>query len=82
MTVLNPSPNSTSIQPWWKSLWRHHSPNRWKHTLWLVRHDRLLTNEMKLRRHLSSEATCTLCDHPCETTIHALRDCYRAQRIW
>ncbi|CAN1215672.1 Putative ribonuclease H protein At1g65750 [Linum perenne] len=35
----------------WKHIWRWQGPSRIKHFLWLAAHNRLLSNEERLRRH-------------------------------
>jgi hypothetical protein len=42
----------------WRKLWKLKGPSRWKHLLWLVRHDRVLTNAMKMRRQLIDDPAC------------------------
>lgn len=49
--------------------------------LWLLKHDRLLTNFRKSKKGLGV-ACCLLCGNVCETMSHALRDCTKCFPIW
>lgn len=49
--------------------------------MWLVKHDRLLTNFSRSRKGLG-HASFKLYGNACETTMHALRDCAKAIHIW
>ncbi|PKI62441.1 hypothetical protein CRG98_017247 [Punica granatum] len=66
----------------WKSIWSCRGPQRVRTFLWLAAHARLLTNEHRARRQLTSSALCEGCSCGQETTLHALRDCSRAQAVW
>ncbi|CAN1121084.1 Putative ribonuclease H protein At1g65750 [Linum perenne] len=57
-------------------------PNRIKHFLWLVAHDRLLTNEERWKRTWTEDGSCSRCGHPQETVLHVLRDCSAAVNTW
>ncbi|CAL1381633.1 unnamed protein product [Linum trigynum] len=69
-------------QPHWKRLWKWTGPNRIKHFLWLVFHDRLMTNAERERRKLTNDDTCSLCKSGPETTEHILRLCPSSQQVW
>ncbi|KAI5389638.1 hypothetical protein KIW84_075073 [Lathyrus oleraceus] len=49
--------------------------------MWLLKHDRLLTNHNKSRRGFSA-TTCNLCGHANESTLHVFRECPRALEVW
>ncbi|KAL3533888.1 hypothetical protein ACH5RR_007409 [Cinchona calisaya] len=57
------------------SIWKGKGPNRANYLIWLVRHDKLMTSNLKLRMNLVQEDACPICQHTSETTIHAIRDC-------
>ncbi|CAN1787165.1 Putative ribonuclease H protein At1g65750 [Linum perenne] len=42
----------------WKTIWRWAGPSRVRHFLWLVAHDRILTNVERRRRHLTDTNEC------------------------
>ncbi|CAN1792988.1 Putative ribonuclease H protein At1g65750 [Linum perenne] len=53
-----------------------------KHFLWLVAHDRLLTNEERRKRTWTEDGSCSRCGHPQETVLHVLRDCSAVVNTW
>ncbi|CAN1186551.1 Putative ribonuclease H protein At1g65750 [Linum perenne] len=66
----------------WRTIWRWNGPNRVKHFLWLVAHNRILTNAERQRRHLVDVATCQRCRGGFEDTLHVVRDCQLAREVW
>ncbi|CAN0874990.1 Putative ribonuclease H protein At1g65750 [Linum grandiflorum] len=66
----------------WKGVWRWSGPNKIRHFLWLVSHNRLLTNEERCRRHLTTQVLCSFCSSHTESCIHILRDCTFARQFW
>lgn len=65
----------------WKVIWHLKVPERVKSFVWLMKHDRLLTNLNKSKRGLGT-AACSLCGHANESTLHAFRDCPRVMEVW
>ncbi|XP_072064218.1 uncharacterized protein [Arachis hypogaea] len=65
-----------------KLIWRWKGPERIRYFLWLVAHDAILTNAERIRRHMSQNAACPICQHRDETTMHVLHDCYFARATW
>ncbi|KAL2941204.1 hypothetical protein RDABS01_029554, partial [Bienertia sinuspersici] len=66
----------------WEWVWSAPAQNRVKFFLWLVMHDRILSNENRVKRGLSDDRSCPLCHHGYETTLHLLRDYDAAKQIW
>ncbi|GLT29235.1 hypothetical protein SLA2020_041140 [Shorea laevis] len=66
----------------WRWIWKLQCAERIRIFIWLVIHGRLLTNSIRVARHMSSSFTCPRCNLSDETPIHLLRDCYYAQIIW
>ncbi|CAL1382373.1 unnamed protein product [Linum trigynum] len=66
----------------WKRLWKWTGPNCIKHFLWLVFHDRLMTNVQRKRRRLTTDDTCPMCKRGPETTEHILRQCPSSLQVW
>ncbi|CAI0429938.1 unnamed protein product [Linum tenue] len=66
----------------WKKLWKWKGPSRTKHFLWLVMHDRLLTNKERVRRKMTADGNCSHCKDVEETTEHILRKCSKTAAIW
>ncbi|CAN1189170.1 Putative ribonuclease H protein At1g65750, partial [Linum perenne] len=50
--------------------------------LWLVAHNRLLTNSERRRRHLAEIGSCQVCPGQEESILHVLRDCPLASATW
>ncbi|CAI0546516.1 unnamed protein product [Linum tenue] len=69
-------------QPIWKSVWRTPTLQRIRAFLWLLNHNRLLTNAERGRRHLTTNTDCKICGDGPETTLHVLRDCPYARATW
>ncbi|CAN1825871.1 Putative ribonuclease H protein At1g65750, partial [Linum perenne] len=71
-----------SEQGIWKTIWRWTGPNRIRHFIWLVAHDRILTNAERRRRHLTDIDDCQRCRGGTEDTLHVIRDCKVAKEVW
>ncbi|CAN1745190.1 Putative ribonuclease H protein At1g65750 [Linum perenne] len=69
-------------QDMWKQIWGWRGPNRIRCFLWLAIQEKLLTNSSRVRRNLTRDATCTLCQDPDESAAHILRDCSFAAEAW
>ncbi|CAN1819277.1 Putative ribonuclease H protein At1g65750 [Linum perenne] len=74
--------NNDSNPTLWKRIWKWQGPNRIKHFLWLVAHNRLLTNSEWKRRHMTDNDCCRLCQSSTSTSLHVFRDCLLAKRFW
>ncbi|CAN1181654.1 Putative ribonuclease H protein At1g65750, partial [Linum perenne] len=79
--ILHSQPNVLSYDSW-MSVWRWRGPNRIRHFLWLAIQSKLLTNLERTRRHMSTSASCSHCQHPEESVSHVLRDCPFAADVW
>ncbi|XP_050229329.1 uncharacterized protein LOC126678474 [Mercurialis annua] len=66
----------------WSFVWNWPGPERVRFFLWLVAHDRLLTNHERRRRHLTEEGMCPRCKIEDESICHLLRDCCFSKLIW
>ncbi|CAL1398112.1 unnamed protein product [Linum trigynum] len=73
--------NPTS-PPKWKEIWKWKGPNRIVHFLWLVAHDRLLTNVERKRRKLTTDDRCCFCNAGPENAEHVVKNCPRAKQVW
>ncbi|XP_024158077.2 uncharacterized protein LOC112165700 [Rosa chinensis] len=72
-----------SVQnPQWKTLWKLNCPPKLMTFIWTVFHRKLLTNMQRVRRGLTTCATCPLCLSADESLIHLFRDCPRSSAIW
>ncbi|QHO10708.1 Putative ribonuclease H protein [Arachis hypogaea] len=50
--------------------------------LWLVTYDAILTNSERKRCHLTMDDCCFRCRNSTETTLHVLRDCFFAKKVF
>ncbi|CAN1173011.1 Putative ribonuclease H protein At1g65750 [Linum perenne] len=66
----------------WELVWKWSGPSRVQYFLWLVAHEKLLTNLERKRRHLSADATCSRCTGNEESVLHVVRDCTFAGQVW
>ncbi|XP_058759648.1 uncharacterized protein LOC131632954 [Vicia villosa] len=75
------SANDTVMCKTWKTIWKLQVQERVRCFIWLINHERLLTN---FRMHTLglSNGECHLCGQVCETELHILRDCKFASRVW
>ncbi|CAN1129315.1 Putative ribonuclease H protein At1g65750 [Linum perenne] len=65
----------------WDLVWKWSGPSRVQHFLWLVAHEKLLTNLERKRLHIAAEASCRRCAGRDESNLHVLRDCDFASRV-
>lgn len=54
----------------WNSIWKLKIPNRIKTYIWLVRHDKILTNSNRCRRGMSGNDRCWNCANTAEDADH------------
>ncbi|CAN1799141.1 Putative ribonuclease H protein At1g65750 [Linum perenne] len=73
---------SAALDPIWRLIWRWKGPQRIRQFLWLVAHNRLLTNSERHRRHLAEIGSCQVCPGHEESVLHVLRDCPLASATW
>jgi hypothetical protein len=65
----------------WKKAWRINVPEKVRSFMWLMMHERLLTNALKNKMRLC-HAMCNYCGDVEETILHAMRDCPKAREVW
>lgn len=68
------------VEEEWKMIWKIIDLERCRSFVWLMNHDRLLTNFRKSKKGLGNTG-CKLYGNVCETTIHALRDCPKIMQM-
>lgn len=66
----------------WQAIWKGKPIPKIKYFLWLARQDRLLTNKVRVVRHLTTDGSCKECSHNMEDSLHVLRDCPIAKHLW
>jgi ribonuclease HI len=65
----------------WKKIWRLGIPERARAFIWMLVHNRLLTNSRKSKMGLC-HAMCVHCGNKEETALHVMRDCPIAKEVW
>ncbi|KAE8667060.1 Retrovirus-related Pol polyprotein from transposon TNT 1-94 [Hibiscus syriacus] len=68
--------------PTWSSFWKPRVPERIRYFTWLAYRDRLLTNVNRCKRNIASSPLCDIYGTSDETTLHILRDCTEARKLW
>ncbi|CAN1216168.1 Putative ribonuclease H protein At1g65750 [Linum perenne] len=66
----------------WRYIWDWKGPNRIKHFLWLASHRKLLTNEERGKRHLTTQVLCHRCSFHNESISHVIYECSFAMQVW
>lgn len=66
----------------WIWIWKIPCIERIRTFLWLIMHDRLLTNFTHFYRHMTTSADCPRCTGIEENLSHLLRDCPIARETW
>ncbi|KAK8476546.1 hypothetical protein V6N11_066594 [Hibiscus sabdariffa] len=70
------------IDPKWSWVWSLAVTPRIRMFIWLVLKRRLMTNEERTRRGLTSDASCPCCGCISESIAHILRDCPSTRALW
>jgi ribonuclease HI len=70
-----------AAEPIWSKIWKLEVPERVRTFVWMVKHNRLLTNSLKSVMGLC-HAMCLYCRDVEETILHVLRDCPIAKEVW
>ncbi|CAN1178992.1 Putative ribonuclease H protein At1g65750 [Linum perenne] len=81
-SAYNMLQNSNPLNNQWSSVWCWRGPNRVRFFLWLAFQDKLLTNNQRARRNLSTDASCATCQCPIEDVLHIIKDCRFAREVW
>ncbi|GKV09776.1 hypothetical protein SLEP1_g21225 [Rubroshorea leprosula] len=66
----------------WSKVWSLTAPPKAKSLLWLMLHDRVLTNSSRFARGIAQNDTCPRCYTHGEDILHLFRDCPVSKRIW
>ncbi|KAL7200926.1 hypothetical protein ACSBR1_032779 [Camellia fascicularis] len=65
----------------WSWIWKLKVPQKLKSFVWLVLHEKILTNHMRKLRDLTNDLSCPYCDSV-EDIEHLLRFCPKAVQVW
>lgn len=66
----------------WRRIWSLHIQQRIRVFLWMMAHERILTNSVRWRRGLAANSDCWRCGGGCEDVLHVIRDCPQSRRVW
>nr|GMC69261.1 uncharacterized protein LOC109193611 [Ipomoea batatas] len=66
----------------WDDIWRIKVPNNFCYFLWLVKHERIMTNVERRKSALTIDVRCSSCNEDEENVDHLLRKCDKAKVIW
>lgn len=66
----------------WRRIWRTKLQHRVRICVWIMSHGRILTNEERRRRHLTTSALCVRCQLEEEEVLHSIRNCSRVIEVW
>ncbi|KAL7235947.1 hypothetical protein ACSBR1_019263 [Camellia fascicularis] len=79
--LLTNTAESTSMVDWhW--IWKLKIPQKLKGFCWLILHGRLLTNQQRRIKGLTTDDLCPRCKLSSEDLHHLLRECPKAKAIW
>lgn len=65
----------------WSWLWKLRLPQKLISFLWIVMHGKVLTNQLREQRGLSSGPSCPSCNEV-EDMNHLFRTCHKAKVVW
>ncbi|CAN1746300.1 Putative ribonuclease H protein At1g65750 [Linum perenne] len=66
----------------WSKIWKWEGPNKIRHFMWLLQHDKLMTNVERGRRRLTDNLICQHCNGGEEDLNHVFRECCFASQTW
>ncbi|GLT67725.1 hypothetical protein SLA2020_400120 [Shorea laevis] len=73
---------SSPIAGSWEMLWQVKAAPKAKSLLWLMLHNRVLTNSSRMARGLTTDDLCPRCQNGSEDILHCFRDCPSSRRVW
>lgn len=74
--------DSEDLPQTWNWIWKIPCPQKIRFFIWLAKHERLPTNEYRVKLGLSSTDLCLRCNQHSESIIHVLRDCLKSAEVW
>ena len=80
LSLIRPDNPSPTLD--WRWVWRVRAPYHIQMFLWLLLHNKLLTNAERFKRHMGISPKCVICDAEEEDLNHVLRFCTNATRTW
>lgn len=66
----------------WSRVWKLPMAQRIRTFTWLLLKGKLLSNDQRVRRGMSSDPSCSLCQHRKEDLDHIFKSCSFASKVW
>ncbi|KAF7829952.1 putative ribonuclease H-like domain, reverse transcriptase zinc-binding domain-containing protein [Senna tora] len=66
----------------WKNIWKCDAIERARVFLWSLAHNSILTNEVRVKRRMTLDASCIRCNGSTKSPLHAVRDCPKVCMFW
>lgn len=66
----------------WGLIWKLKIQERLKLFLWLLAHEKIMTNSKRWRRKLAQSPLCERFWQEDESAVHVIRDCRQAREVW
>ncbi|XP_075508178.1 uncharacterized protein LOC142545090 [Primulina tabacum] len=66
----------------WGMIWKLEVPYRIRAFLWLVRHEKIMSNVERVKRGFTTSGMCVMCQNDMEDVDHIFRKCEKAREIW
>ncbi|XP_019172513.1 PREDICTED: uncharacterized protein LOC109167899 [Ipomoea nil] len=76
---LAPNDPDAADKAAWENIWKLRVPNRIRTFLWLMKHDRAMTNANRAKRGFTLNDNCWVCPTVVEDIEHVLRRCPKAE---
>lgn len=74
--------STRSPNPLWNTIWRLEAPERVRTFIWLVGHNKILSNKLSASRGIMDDASCKVCGALLESLLHIIRDCVITGKVW
>ncbi|KAI8555720.1 hypothetical protein RHMOL_Rhmol05G0196900 [Rhododendron molle] len=65
----------------WKRFWKLKFPEKLKTIIWLILHDSLPTNQLRVRRGIATLNLCPRCNTCSENIKHLFKECNKAKEL-
>jgi hypothetical protein len=76
------SSNSSILIPFWRAIWNIPLARKCQSFLWKFCKNVLPTQDNLVRRNIYSSCGCAIYEEGEETTLHVLKDCLYAKKVW
>lgn len=66
----------------WNLIWKTGVQQRIRELVWMLTHEKLLSNVARWKRGMSDSALCQRCNKADDDILHIFRDCRFAREVW